>query len=146
MTMNGAEMMEAIAELGYRMTGPRRLVVEAVGERRGGFSAEQIARDVPSVGRATVYRTLRLLQEAGAVCKLALPDGAPMYTAAQVGRHHHHAVCVHCNRVEAFRASTIERAIRELSMDVPGRITGHRVEVYVTCSACDRAAARSSRG
>ena len=87
------------------------------------------------MGRATVYRTIKLLVEAGVVCKLALQDGAPKYSLARV-EHHHHTICVGCGTVGEFRAVTIERLLRAIGDDISGEIVGHRIEFYITCQDC----------
>ena len=100
-----------------------------------GFSAEQVHEELPEVGRATIYRTIKLLVEAGVVCKLALPNGSPKYSLARF-EHHHHTVCIRCGNVGEFRAATIERIVRALGSDIPGEILGHRIEVYICCEKC----------
>lgn len=113
-------------------------------ERRSeGFSAEEISSDLPQVGRATVYRALKLFQNAGVICKLALPNGVPRYTIATGGRHHHHSVCVRCGAVTEFRDSTVERVVRTLSSEIEGEMVGHRIEFFVTCPTCLSAVALS---
>ena len=99
------------------------------------FTAEEISTELPGVGRATVYRTIKLLLEAGVICKLALPDGAPKYTLARI-EHHHHTVCVRCGAVDEFRDVTIERVLRTIGSEISGEIVGHRIEFYITCQDC----------
>ena len=129
------DLLAAIEDRGMRLTGPRRKVARAIEAQDEAFTTERLAAGVAGVGRATVYRTVKLLVEAGALCKLAMPDGAPKYSLARVG-HHHHTVCVKCGKVSDFRDSTVERMLRSLSKEVDGEIVGHRVEVYVACSDC----------
>ena len=130
-----SDLLAGLEDRGHRATGPRREVVDLLEKKAEGFSAEEISAELPNVGRATVYRTLKLLLEAGVICKLAMPDGAPKYTLSRVG-HHHHTVCVRCGAVGEFRAVTIERLLRALSGDISGEITGHRIEFYITCAGC----------
>ncbi len=127
--------MAILEDHGYRSTAPRRAVVDILRRKEDGFTAEEIIDDLPGIGRATVYRTIRLLLEAGVLCKLALPDGAPKYTLSTV-EHHHHTICVRCGTVDTFRDTTMERLMRAIGDDVSGDIVGHRIEVYVTCGRC----------
>ena len=99
------------------------------------FTAEQLCRDLPGVGRATVYRTIRHLVDAGALCKLPILDGAPMYSIARI-EHHHHTVCSRCGAVGEFRHSTVERVMRSLANEIDGDIIGHRMEIFITCNSC----------
>ena len=119
-------------ERGYRSTVPRRLIANLLEQRREGFTAQALCEELPSVGRATVFRTLKLLLEAGMLCKLDTIGGAPIYSLCQSG-HHHHSVCVVCGAVEEFRLATAERLMRSISRDMPGQVVGHRIELYVDC-------------
>ena len=138
MTQAQSELLHALDERGLRITSARRDVARAIEVRSGGFTAEEICDDVPQVGRATVYRAIRTFQDSGVICKLALPDGAPRYAVDAGGRHHHHSICTSCGRVDDFRHSTVERVLNAISTDVSGDITGHRIEIYVTCTACQQ--------
>ena len=131
-----SDLLNAIEDRGYRITSARRVIAGAIEETPDGFTAEQICGRLPNVGRATVYRAIKLFQDVEVVCKLALPDGAPRYAVDAGGRHHHHAICTGCGAVQDFRASTIERVLRTIETDVEGQINGHRMEIYVTCDAC----------
>lgn len=128
-------IMAVLEDRGYRSTNSRRSIVHILEEKGSGFTAEEIGRELPSVGRATVFRTLKLLLEIGVICRLNLPDGAPRYTLSRV-EHHHHTVCVVCGNVGEFRAATIERMMRSLSNEIPGDVVGHRIELYITCDLC----------
>lgn len=128
-----------LEDRGHRVTAPRLSVIRLLDRRPEGTSAEELAAALPGVGRATVYRTLKLLLETGVVCKLSTPGGAK-YSLARVG-HHHHTVCVRCGTVGDFRDVTIERLFRAIGGDIAGEIVGHRIEVDIVCQACQAAAA-----
>ena len=134
--------LAALEGIGYRITEPRRSVVGALVDKSEGFTAEELCQELPGVGRATVYRTIKLLQQAGVVCKLAKPDGTPMYSMARV-EHHHHTVCVKCSTVGEFRHVNIERLLRAIGQDISGEIVGHRLEVFIVCSDCEAGGASS---
>ena len=126
---------DVLEELGYRVTGPRRKVARLVSTREGTFSAESINDGLPGVGRATVYRTLKLLSETGILCKITLPDGSPRYSFDGAW-HHHHVICSPCGKIEEFRKPVLERLLREMASEVDGKMLGHRVEVFITCADC----------
>jgi Fur family ferric uptake transcriptional regulator len=129
------DLMAILEDRGYRSTGPRRDVIDALEKRLDSFSAEDISGELPGVGRATVYRTIKLLLEAGVLCKLILPNGKPTYTIARL-EHHHHTLCVRCGTVGEFRDATIERLLRAIGGDISGEIVGHRMEFFITCERC----------
>jgi Fur family ferric uptake transcriptional regulator len=137
------DLMSAMQDMGYRLTQPRRDVLELLDAKPDGFDAEEINRALPDVGRATVYRTIRLLLDAGVICKLVMRDGATKYSLAQV-EHHHHLVCVSCGTVEEFSDSTIERLVRAIGVEVSGEILGHRIEFDIICKTCLNSAAQPS--
>ena len=128
-------LVAVLEDRGYRLTEPRRNIISLLDRKEEGFSAEEVCDEVPSAGRATVYRTIKLLLEAGVICKLALPDGAPKYSLARV-EHHHHTFCVRCGTVGEFRDATVERLLRTIGGDISGEIVGHRMEFYIVCDDC----------
>ena len=120
---------------GYRLTAPRQEIIGVLEAKQEGFTAEEIVAELPGLGRATVYRTLRLLLEIGAICRLNMLDGAPRYSPSRV-EHHHHTVCIRCGAVSEFRAVMLERFLRALAAEIPGDIVGHRIDLYITCTTC----------
>ena len=129
------DIMAVLEDKGYRPTAPRRAIIQILEVKHEGFTAEEIGSELPAVGRATIFRTIKLLMEVGVICRLNLLDGAPKYSLSRVG-HHHHTVCVKCGNVGEFRATTVERMMRALGNNIPGEIVGHRIELYVNCDRC----------
>ncbi len=78
----------------------------------------------------TVYRTLDLLSEIGAVRRLELGDG-PRYELAE--DHHHHLVCESCGDVREFEECPLE--LGRLG-DVGFEVSSHSVEIYGRCAVC----------
>jgi Fe2+ or Zn2+ uptake regulation protein len=129
------DLMAVLEDQGYRTTAPRRAIIDLLERKEEGFSAEEISEELPTVGRATVYRTIKLLLKAGVICKLAMMDGAPKYSLSR-NEHHHHTVCVKCGEVGEFRAATVERLLRAIGGDIQGQVVGHRMEFYINCYQC----------
>ena len=134
-TSSRPDMMAVLEDRGYRSTAPRRAIIRILEGKEEGFTAEEIGSELPGVGRATIFRTIKLLMEVGVICRLNLIDGAPKYSLSRI-EHHHHTVCVRCGIVGEFRATTVERLMRSLGSEIPGEIMGHRIELYVTCDRC----------
>lgn len=128
-------LITALEDRGLRKTSARSAVTRRIELAGDAFTAEQLCRELPEVGRATVYRTIRHLVDAGALCKLPILDGAPMYSVARV-EHHHHTICSQCGAVGEFRHSTVERVMRSLEKEIDGDIVGHRMEIFITCNQC----------
>lgn len=134
-TMIRPDLLAVLEDGGYRITQPRLRVIDLLSRKEGGFKADEICDELPDIGRATVYRTIKLLLDAGVICKLALPDGTPIYSTALV-HHHHHTICVKCYSIGEFRHATIERLLRALEREATGEIVGHRIEVFTLCEDC----------
>ena len=130
------EILDRIETGGRRATTSRRRLLGAMVARGDGFTAEELVAEVKGLGRATVYRTVRLLVEQGLLCKLSLLDGAPRYALSTRIGHHHHLVCVRCGSVQEFRQSVIERVLMDLEATETGTVVGHRIELYVLCPSC----------
>ena len=128
--------MTVLAARGYRSTVPRRMIANLLERKSEGLTAQALCKELPSVGRATVFRTLKLFLEAGILCKIDTMGGAPIYSLCEKG-HHHHSVCVVCGAVEEFRLATIEQLLRAISKEIPGQVVGHRIEMYVDCLYAD---------
>ena len=128
--------MAALKERGHRSTVPRMMIANLLAQKSEGLTAQALCEELPSVGRATVFRTLKLFLEAGLLCKLSTMGGAPIYSLCERG-HHHHSVCVVCGVVEEFRLATVERLMSAISNDVTGQVIGHRIELYMDCLHAD---------
>lgn len=129
------QIIEAFEDAGCRITAPRRQMASVLAQQAGTFSAEEIGTKIPALGRATIFRTLKLLMDTGVICKARLPDGSPRYSV-DYGRHHHHLVCATCGCVEEFQNSSVERTLRSLSKDMGGELLGHRLEIFRRCPTC----------
>ena len=76
-----------LESIGYRSTAPRRAVLDAIESAAADtFTVEDLCTCVPAVGRATVFRTVRLLQDLDLVCRVPLEDGGVRYTLKSAGR------------------------------------------------------------
>ena len=119
----------------HRLTRTRRTVVRAVLESPAHFTVDELGRRIPRVGRATLFRTMKLLQEIDVVCRVLMEDGSLHYRLSTRG-HHHHLVCTNCGQVEDFFDGEIRRLIDELGHSTNYRIEGHWLDVYGRCHAC----------
>ncbi len=88
-------VLSALGDAGKRLTVARRAVAEAIAERAGHFTAEDVLAASRlrrrAVARATVFRSLDLLVDLGLVERVDLPSGDHAYVACEPDAHHHHA-------------------------------------------------------
>ncbi len=128
-------ILQRLALRGHRVTGSRRRVIEAVAAAPAHFTAEELLRCLPGVGRATVFRTVKLLLDLNLVCRVLMEDGSLHYRRSATG-HHHHLVCTSCGRVEDFTRCDVPGLVAGLARDVSFEVEGHWLEVYGRCGAC----------
>lgn len=134
------EIARQLEARGYRVTPSRRAVIAAVLQQRHHFTVDDLLRRCRGTGRATVFRTVRLLSEIGVVCRVLMEDGSRHYAVSR-REHHHHLVCTACGQVQDLDQCAIEGALRELSQSSGYEIDGHWLELYGRCRACRASAA-----
>ena len=121
---------------GLRLTPARRAVLAAVLDAGPHFTVDEVCRRARGVGRATVFRTMRLLQSLDMVCRVLMDDGRLHYRLSRTRGHHHHLVCVGCGRVEGFTNCNVPALAEEVAGLTGYEIEGHWLEVYGRCRAC----------
>ena len=129
------QLLDTLAERGFRSTSPRRAVANAIAAQQRHFTAEELRERLPWVGRATIYRSLKLLVEAGVLCRVLLEDGNLHYQLSHRG-HHHHLLCVECGASQDLLGCDIEDLLREVSAAHDFQLSGHWLEVYGRCQDC----------
>jgi Fur family ferric uptake transcriptional regulator len=140
--MSDVDLMTERLELrGHRVTASRRRVLEAVFAQSAHFTIEDVLRATRRVGRATVFRTIKILLDLDILCRIALEDGTLQYRVS-TRTHHHHLVCLDCRRVEDFTMCDVAPLVRQLAAATEYEIQGHRLEVYGRCHECRSAAGR----
>ncbi|MDI6858545.1 MAG: Fur family transcriptional regulator [Dehalococcoidia bacterium] len=132
-------MAEKLRLGGQRVTKSRRRVLRALAESDDHFTIDGLARRLPAVGRATVFRTVKLLLEQGLLCRVLLEDGSVRYRLSRREAHHHHLICVECGDVQDFVECDLGPLSLELSRRTDYEINGHRLEMYGRCPACQAA-------
>lgn len=135
-SISKSELLERLRLQGQRITKTRRRVFGALAEAEEHFTVEELARRLPGVGRATVFRTVKLLLDRGLLCRVLLEDGSVRYRLSRRPAHHHHLICVECGDVQDFVECDLGRLSSELTRRTDYEIKGHRLEMYGLCPAC----------
>ncbi len=89
----------------------------------------------PSIGRASVFRTLDLMIKLGIVWP-TVQGGTTVHYMLMPSEHHHHIVCTGCGRLIEFEDCGLGALIRTLETRFDVRIDGHLLELYGQCAAC----------
>ncbi len=133
---------------GEKLTEPRKVLVRHIFSSHKHFDADELVAELHSSGskvsRATVYRTLRLLVEAGLLRELRLTNRTA-YEHDFGYPSHDHLHCTECNKIIEFDNEEVRRIREAVSRDLGFRATGHRFIVTGTCADCGRARSRRRR-
>ncbi len=137
-----------LRQRGLKMTRPREAVLRAFLDAEGHVTTDTLitaARRIdPRIGQATVFRTVKLLTEAGLARGACTDDGPRQYEHAYRHRHHDHLVCVQCGAVVEFADRVIEKAQEAIYRKYGYQSSGHRMELLGRCPSC--AAGPAGRG
>jgi Fur family ferric uptake transcriptional regulator len=124
------------------MTRQRVLVFDAVFRVHGHVDAEELAGHLRKPGsrvsRASVYRTLDLLAEAGLVKPTRLGERQRFYEHVHGGEHHDHLVCEVCGRLIEFYSPEIEKLQEKVCRENSFEPARHTMIVYGVCEECRR--------
>lgn len=142
MTTPLSPRMQRLRDSGYKLTNARTVVLETLEKYEGHMTSAEILDAVSSrdssIGRASVFRTLDLLTRL-AIIRPTYIDGAmsPTYVLLP-GGHHHHIVCVNCNRVIEFEECGLSELQTRLEDEYGVQMTGHLLEFFGTCAVCQQ--------
>lgn len=134
-------IVSALEGAGYRLTGPRRALAALIAARGSHFTADELLgesrRRRLGITRATIFRSLEVLADLGAVERLDLPTGEHAFVACEQA-HHHHVVCSSCGRSTEVADQGIERIAADIGRETGYRIDTHRLELFGLCPDCRR--------
>ena len=132
-------MLQLLRGAGYRVTSERKAVLDAVLAScrpfSGGDVVAQVSRRDPSVGRATVFRTLEVLVDLGVIGRVHQPGVDAAYVLCSQD-HHHHAICSRCGLVVELPGCPLDDAAEKEATAAGFRLESHRLEYYGVCGQC----------
>ena len=121
------------AERGLKMTDQRRVIARVLSEAHDHPDVEAVHRRAtaidPNISIATVYRTVRLFEEAGILAKHDFGDGRARYEETP-DEHHHHLIDIQSGKVVEFHNDEIEELQRRIAEKAGYKLVGHRLELY----------------
>ena len=131
---------EHLAANGLRLTGQRRRILDFFLKTERHLTQEEIyqALRVHGLGRATVFRTLKMLQECGLASPVVGRDGTPRFEIGRGRPHHDHLICVECGHIAEVRWPKLERIQQEACRRLGFSPRWHRHEVFGLCRDCSR--------
>ena len=141
MTKSGANVAEekltaieeACAAKGMRMTEQRRVIARVLGQAQDHPDVEELYRRASKIDDkisiSTVYRTVRLLEDAGIIERHDFREGRARYEQMPE-EHHDHLINLRTGEVTEFRSEEIERLQEAVARKLGYRLVDHRLELY----------------
>ena len=125
-----------------RFTEQQRDMVRYIFSKHNHFDAEQLIEEMKQEGlhvsRATIYRTLKRLVDAGLLRRLEI--GPRMYYEHDYGYpQHEHLICQKCHKMIEFQCSGLESILRDVCQQHGFQLEGHSFIIRGVCSDCNRA-------
>jgi Fur family transcriptional regulator, ferric uptake regulator len=124
---------EACAARGMRMTEQRRVIARVIGQAQDHPDVEELYRRASKIDDkisiSTVYRTVRLLEDAGIIERHDFREGRSRYEPVP-DEHHDHLINLRTGEVTEFRSEEIERLQEAVARKLGYRLVDHRLELY----------------
>lgn len=118
---------------GLKMTEQRRVISLVLSEAEDHPDVEEVYRRAvkidPKISIATVYRTMRLFEEANVISRLDFGDGRARYESAR-DDHHHHLIDLKSGAVIEFQSKEMEALKEKIAAELGYELVGHRLELY----------------
>jgi Fur family ferric uptake transcriptional regulator len=131
---------EFLAAEKLKQTPHRKLILETFLAGEGHRSVEDIYRTVRGedsrIGYTTVYRTMKLLIQAGLAREIDLADGLTRYEHLYNHTHHDHLVCTACGTSIEFLNDELEKIQDSASARLGFKVLDHKLQIYGLCAAC----------
>ena len=132
-------IMEALREIGYRLTPQRLMILDAIASTDGHISAEEIHEEVqvayPYLDISTVYRTLDLLKTLRLVSETDMGRGHAQYELLSKGLHHH-LICRECGRILDMENSILNPLQRAIEEEYDFHAEIEHLAVFGICGDC----------
>jgi len=133
-----SRLADYLSRHGLKQTRQREAILDAFLDADGHVTSEdvyeRVRRDHPDIGTATVYRTLKLLVDAGLANASTFREGVTVYESDT--DHHDHLVCLGCGEIIEFECHQIEARQLEIARTHGYRLTRHRHHLFGYCRSC----------
>ncbi len=135
-----AAYIDSLRPAGSKRSGKRDLIVNVFLRQEGHLSADDlvdlIRREDHRISRATIYRTLQWMVEAGIARKVDFGEGRFRFEHSYRHPRHFHLICKSCNRSSEFLSSDIEALVEEVAAARNFSARQSVVQIYGTCEEC----------
>lgn len=132
-----------IQKAGLKRTTQRDLILDVFLKTEEHLSSEDlynlVKKEDATIGQTTVYRTLKLLTEAGLAREVRFGDGRTHYEHNYKHEHHDHMICVECGKIIEFYSPQLEALQDEMASQHNFEMTSHSLRMWGYCSDCSKA-------
>ena len=126
-------ILQRCEQKGLRMTIQRKIIAQVLEDAADHPDVEELYKRASkidiTISIATVYRTVKLFDEAGILDKLEFGDGRARYEDAE-REHHDHLIDINSGRVIEFMDSDIEKLQEKIAQKLGYKLMGHKLELY----------------
>ena len=133
MTVKNSDIEAQCAAKGMRMTEQRRVIARVLAAAEDHPDVEELYRRASAIDSkisiSTVYRTMKLFEDAGIIARHDFRDGRARFEQARED-HHDHLINLRTGEVVEFRSEEIERAQAEIARKLGYKLVDHRLELY----------------
>jgi Fur family ferric uptake transcriptional regulator len=148
MTEEQEVFLKHIQKAGLKRTSQRDLILDVFLRTEEHLSSEDlyglVKKKDTTVGQTTVYRTLKLLTEAGLAREVRFGDGRTYYEHNYKHEHHDHMICTECGRIIEFFSAELEALQDQMAAKFEFQPTQHSLRILGICIEC-RAEAEKKR-
>jgi Fur family transcriptional regulator, ferric uptake regulator len=129
-----------LAKNGLRLTGQRKRILDFFLQADRHLSQEDIYQALRKhgLGRATVFRTLKMLQECKLVDHVIGSSGTPRFEVNLERPHHDHLICIDCGRIQEVRWPKLEAIQEKTCRKIGFTPKWHRHEIFGRCRDCSK--------
>jgi Fur family ferric uptake transcriptional regulator len=142
--------LDRLRPAGTKRSSKRDLIVNVFLKQEGHLSADDlvdlIKREDHRISRATVYRTLQWMEEAGIARKVDFGEGRFRFEHSYRHPRHFHLICKTCNRSFEFLSSDIEALVEEVAAARAFTARQSVLQIYGTCESCSTGRAPADEG
>lgn len=131
-----AQFSEFLSRRGLKLTRQRERILDRIFSSHDHFKAEKLLKSMPDISKATLYRTLALLVEAGLLRQETFDERHAHYEHILGHAHHGHLVCLECGEIVEFRNDEIEKRQKEVCRRHKFQPVSHRLSIYGYCARC----------
>lgn len=127
---------DKLAKGGLRLTRQRGRILDFLLAAERHVSLEDINGALKGVGRATVFRTLRVLLNSDLVSRVSGPKGSARFEVNLERPHHDHLICTACGQIAEVRWPELEKIQHRVCQEAGFEVSWHRHEIFGRCRTC----------